>query len=84
MGKSLNAAMKAATGDYLLYIDNLAAEVILKQSFTATALLLAERSDIRQTTERGGRFGMLYADYDLIADGQKRKFVCLSTMPAAA
>jgi glycosyltransferase involved in cell wall biosynthesis len=73
LGKSLNAAMKAATGDYLLYIDNLAAEVILKQSFTATALLLAERSDIRQTTEQSGRFGMLYADYDLIADGQKKE-----------
>lgn len=64
LSRSLNTAVKAARGQYLVYIDNAGAEVILKRSFNDTVLLM---------TEKYVRIGMLYADYDLVTDGQSRE-----------
>jgi len=64
LGKVLNECDKVAGGQYLIYIDNSGAEVILKQSFSDAALLM---------TEKYNRFGMLYADYDLITGDQKKE-----------
>jgi len=60
----LNAAIERSSGDYILYIDNLSGEVILKHSYVDTALLCIEKYP---------NLGMLYADYDLVKDGEVKE-----------
>lgn len=60
----LNQALDKSTSDYILYIDNLNAEVQLKRSYIATAILVAEKYP---------NLGMFYADYDLIEETEKKE-----------
>ena len=60
----LNKAIETAESDFILYIDNLAAEIYLKRSYIEAAQLIVEKYP---------RLGMLYADYELITDGIKRE-----------
>jgi len=62
--RTLNTAIGKAHGQYLLYIDNSVAEVILRRSFIDTAQLVIEKYT---------DFGMLYGDYDLITNGKSRE-----------
>lgn len=56
----LNVAIEKSLGDYILYIDNLTSEVILKRLYIETAMLAVERHP---------NLGMLYWDYELETDG---------------
>ncbi|HCL00792.1 MAG TPA: glycosyl transferase family 2, partial [Candidatus Marinimicrobia bacterium] len=60
----LDAALKTASGDYLLYLNNLTAEIWLKHSYVDAALICGVKYP---------RMGMLYADYDLIENGGSRE-----------
>lgn len=64
LSETLNSAIKIARGQYLLYIDNAGAEVILKNSYIETALLM---------TEKYVDFGMLYGDFDLTTGSQSKE-----------
>jgi glycosyltransferase involved in cell wall biosynthesis len=57
LGAWLNACRGRANGDYLIYIDNLTAEVYLKRAALSTFLLAAERNS---------EAGMIYSDYEII------------------
>lgn len=57
---ALEKAVAKAEGEYVTYIDNQQYEVILKKSFTETALMTDERCD---------NMGMLYSDYELESGG---------------
>lgn len=60
----LNAALKRVSADYLLYLDNLTAELFLKRSYLDVAeLCVAKYPDL----------GMLYGDYELMEKGRKRE-----------
>ena len=76
-----NAALKSATGEYLLLIFNDQAQVTLKRSAVHTMLMAAERvaqasslwSDHRQDAGATQSVGMVYADYQRIeADGTRK------------
>jgi glycosyltransferase involved in cell wall biosynthesis len=60
----LDAALQTASGDYLLYLNNLTAEIGLKHSYIDAALICGVKYP---------RMGMLYADYDLIENGKCRE-----------
>ena len=55
----LNAAIAKSRADFILYLDNQAAEITLKRSYIETALICSERNP---------EMGILYADYDLIGE----------------
>ncbi|HRX85452.1 MAG TPA: glycosyltransferase [Phycisphaerae bacterium] len=58
------AGLKAATGKYLLLLDNAQVPVVLRRSAVTTLLMSAERHP---------GFGLIYADYERIEpDGAKR------------
>jgi len=63
-GAWLNAALKKANGDYLLYLDNRSAEIYLKQSAAASFLLACERNPA---------CAMVYADYEIEQNGEKKE-----------
>ncbi len=60
----LNKAIETAKSDFILYIDNLAAEIYLKRSYIEAAQLIVEKYP---------RLGMLYADYDLVKNGEVKE-----------
>ena len=77
-----NAAMKAATSEYLLLVFNDQAQVVLKRSAVQTMMMAAERvaqasslcSDHRRNTDATEPVGMVYADYERIEpDGTRRE-----------
>ena len=63
-----NAAVKAATGDYLLMVFNDQARVTLKRSAACTMLMVATR---------GEPLGMVYADYERIGTDGRRQDIHL-------
>jgi len=59
--RAMNAALQTACGQFVIYLDNAGSEVVLKQSFTETTLLM---------TEKYPMLGMLYGDYELVMADQ--------------
>ncbi len=81
-----NAALKTATGEYLLVIFNDQAQVTLKRSAVRTMLMAAERVaqasslwlDHRQDAGATQSVGMVYGDYERVEADGSRKDVHLS------
>ena len=68
-----NAAIDAATGEYLLLVQNSAAQIMLKGSAVQTLMLAAARNP---------QAGMISADYEQIgADGTTKEVHLLNWHP---
>ena len=61
---ALNAGLEAAEGDFIVYLENLSFEIVLKRSYLEAVLICSEKYP---------NMGMLYADYDLIENGQTKE-----------
>jgi len=61
---ALNAGLEAAEGDFILYLENLSSEIVLRRSYLEATLICSEKYP---------NMGMLYADYDLIEKGQTKE-----------
>ena len=64
LGQQLNAAFKAAAGEYLVYLNNQQSQVQLKQAAVELAL---------ESFSHHEKAGMLYSDYELEEDDQVRE-----------
>jgi len=62
--EALNQAIRNATGNYIVYIDNRDADIELKRSYLETVEIAIEKYP---------ELGMLYADYDLIERGSRKE-----------
>ncbi|MBK9119529.1 MAG: glycosyltransferase [Phycisphaerales bacterium] len=81
----LNAALQAATGDYILLVLNDQAAVTLRQSAVQTLVMAATRHAARGSaaaTRHLRPVGFVYADYDRVdSAGQKREVHLLDWHP---